>query len=171
MNKRRILIAITIACVALLAWSGEIPGDFGHQRSGSSIDPDGHAKTHPEMVWFEVPAKHTATAAHDNWEKGLGYYESKIVVYQGDAKTEVMRFATTGPDHERNTNTVLKPGERYYFTAWHKAGDMSRPWEPSHARLLMKDATTFVLQVDDGLAGTNGGDFDFNDSNLLITVK
>lgn len=166
MKYRSILTAIIICCVALLA-GAEIIGDYGHQHGGSTIDPDGHAKAHPEMVWFEVPKGHTATVTHGVRDSG---WESKIVVYKDDAKTEVMRFATN-PAHENKTDTVLRPGMRYYFTAWHKAGDMSMPWEPSHARLMMKTATTYELQQDDGLAGTNKGDFDFNDFNLIITVK
>ena len=170
MNNRSILIAITIACVALLA-SAEIVGDYGHQHDGTSVDPDGNQKRNAEMVWFEVPAGKTATVAHYNWDT-TGYYEAKIVVYKDDAKkTEVMRFANKDPRHERNTDAVLQPGIRYYFTAWHKAGEMSMPWEPSHARLLVKTDKTYELQVDDGVAGTSKGDFDFNDSNLLITVK
>ena len=145
----------------------EIPGDYGHQHGGTSVDPDGNVKGDPEMVWFEVPKGHTATVAYGTRS---GFFEGKTVVYKDDAKTEVMRFATNRA-LELKTNTVLQPGVRYYFTAWHKAGDMSMPWQPSHAHLLVKTATTFELQVDDGLAGTNQGDFDFNDFNLNITVK
>jgi hypothetical protein len=147
---------------------GEIPGDYGHQHGGKNVaDPDGHPKPHPEMVWFEVPKGHTATVAHG--VRGGGW-EAKIIVYKDDEKAEVMRFATN-PAHEIKTGTVLQSSNRYYFTAWHKEGDMSMPWTPSHARLLVKTATEYELQVDDGFAGTNRGDFDFDDFNLIITVK
>jgi hypothetical protein len=149
------------------ALSTETVGDFGHEHAGMSVDPDGYAKNDPEMVWFEVPNGHTATVAYGTRN---GFFEGKTVVYKDDAKTEVMRFATNRA-HELKTNTVLQPGVRYYFTAWHKAGSMNLPWLPSHAHLMVKSMTTYELQVDDGLAGTNQGDFDFNDFNLIITVK
>jgi hypothetical protein len=157
----------TIVAAAPVLTISEIPGDYGHQHAGTSVDPDGNVKPDPEMVWFEVPKGRTATVAYGTRN---GFFEGKTVVYKEDAKTEVMRFAT---DHQMglHTDTVLQPGTRYYFTAWHKAGNMSLPWQPSHAHLMMKTATTYELQVDDGLAGTNQGDFDFNDFNLNITVK
>jgi hypothetical protein len=159
-TKNATSISASAACIA------ELPGDFGHQHAGSTVDPDGNAKPDAEMVWFEVPKGHIATVTHGIRNSG---WESKIVVYKDDAKSEVMRFATNLA-HEIKTDTVLQPS-RYYFTAWHKAGGMSMPWEPSHARLMVKTTTTYELQQDDGVAGTNKGDFDFNDFNLIITVK
>jgi hypothetical protein len=94
MNRQIFLLTVAIAGMALLAWSAEIPGDFGHQRGGSTQDPDGNPKGHPEMVWFEAPAGHTATVARDNWEKRAGYWEAKIVVYKNDA----MRIALSYPN-------------------------------------------------------------------------
>lgn len=135
---------------------------------GNLPDPTGKVQYHCELVAIIIQGKnHHVAFLHQ------AYWENCFVVFDctGPSPSEYMRFGKA-PHNIQNTDRPLLVGHTYVFSAWHIEGpggppDEHKGWRPSHCKL--QDASHYTVLVDDGLAGSTEGDFNFEDMKAFVT--